>query len=499
MRSETRRLHPLSPLFKIGSAAWKFLLPGLFVLLVASRGERFEIWAMVLFFPAVASALARYLSFRYTLGEDELVIREGILTRTERHVPYARIQNVDLVQNPLHRLLDVAEVRLETAGAEEPEASMQVLSLPAIEELRARVVGVRGGAPEPQPAPATPALLRLSLRDLALYGIISNRGMAIVVAVWGLAWQAGAQGWAPEWLDGWLAPGLFEGHKLQRWIVESGHRWASPYVTALRVLGGLVVLLVVLRVLSVIWAVVRLHGFSLGRGGDDLRTSYGLITRVSATVPRHRIQLLTVRETLLHRVFGRVEVLVDTAGGRQEDSGISHQLLVPLVARERLEALLREIHPELDPSRAEWRALDPRAWQRILARLLVVPVLVVAGAVYLVGPWAGAALPVVVPGAIALARRRQRRMAYALTPHAAFYRSGGWVRHLSGVRFTKIQALELSQGPLDRHQRMAVLRLDTAGAGHTGHRVRVPYVPVEVARELYGRLALEAASTEFRW
>ena len=70
----------------------------------------------------------------------ELVITSGLIFRNERHVPYGRIQNIDAVQNLLHRLLRVVEVRVETGGGDEPEARMRVLPLAALEEMRERVV-----------------------------------------------------------------------------------------------------------------------------------------------------------------------------------------------------------------------------------------------------------------------------------------------------------------------------------------------------------------------
>ena len=76
-----------------------------------------------------------------------------------------------------------------------------------------------------------------------------------------------------------------------------------------------VVLLLVVRVLSMVWATVRLHGFRLTRAGEDLRIEYGLLTHIVATIPLRRIQTLTLREGPLHRLVGRVSARVDTAGG----------------------------------------------------------------------------------------------------------------------------------------------------------------------------------------
>ena len=154
MESDTEQhLHALSPLFAAAKTARALVVPAILVLF-ASGGSPFGMWGatgariwvtIALVFVAVV-ALLPYLIFRYTLAEDEMVIRDGIFTRTERHIPYARIQNIDLVQNPLHRAFDVALVRVETASGGKPEAVLRVLSLDAIEQMRARVFAGRSDA-----------------------------------------------------------------------------------------------------------------------------------------------------------------------------------------------------------------------------------------------------------------------------------------------------------------------------------------------------------------
>ena len=104
-----------------------------------------------------AAALFRYWSYRYRLDHDELVVRQGVLFRNERHIPYARVQNIDLVQNPLHRLFGVAEVRLAVLDEGVHVAEGDVVrgsADPGEEELE--VVGVVSvgtgvGAPAAQP------------------------------------------------------------------------------------------------------------------------------------------------------------------------------------------------------------------------------------------------------------------------------------------------------------------------------------------------------------
>ena len=181
---DTRHLHPLSLLFTLGSAAWRLLLPAL-LFLAFSRGDRFEAFFAILFVPAALTALFRFLTFRYRFDAEDLVVRQGLISTNERHIPYRRIQSIDLVQNPIQRALGVADVRVQTASGEEVEAVFRVLAIDAVEEMRRRVFANRepGAAPSdaagPVAMPEGRILARLSWGDLALHGIVANRGMVL--------------------------------------------------------------------------------------------------------------------------------------------------------------------------------------------------------------------------------------------------------------------------------------------------------------------------------
>jgi len=146
-----RRLHPATLLFDLAKHAKNFAVPAVLVIFGTSQSSSapwgmsnrmpsgWEAWLLVLFVPAAIASIIRYLTFRLRYENNELVIRSGLIFRHERHVPFKRIQNVDAIQNVVHRLLGVAEVRVETGGGKEEEARLSVLPLAAVHELRARV------------------------------------------------------------------------------------------------------------------------------------------------------------------------------------------------------------------------------------------------------------------------------------------------------------------------------------------------------------------------
>lgn len=495
---ETRRLHPSSLLFTVGAQAKNFLLPGIVVLVLALQGGRGELWIMLLFIPAVVAALFQYWSYRYRFDRDELVVRQGIVFRNERHIPYARIQNIDLVQNPLHRLFRVAEVRLETAGGQKPEAVMRVLSLDAVQRMRARVfVDGRERDPTTQAAPAGAAatsagavLHEMGGRDVFLFGLISNKGMVVVAAAIGAAWQL-------DLFDKWMS-------SLSRESIERyGHLLPreNPLVTGLLVLAVVVALLAFMRFLSVVWAAAKFHGFRLARRGEDLRAEYGLLPHVTKTIPRHRIQLLSTAAGFLHRRCGRVAVQVETAGstGEQEGASADRLWLAPLIRVQNVATLVHEALPEIDLDRVQWQPVSARARGRRFRLALYLSVLVTGLAVLGLGIWGLMSLLILVPLAWLSAKLYVEHTAYALVPGAVFFRSGWWNRRLSVARFSKIQSLERSESPFDRRHRMASLRVDTAGATRVGHAIDIPYLDAGVATRLMGELYDAAGRTAFRW
>jgi putative membrane protein len=488
----SRHLHPLSLLFTLGSAAWRLLVPAL-LFLVFSRGDRFEAFFAILFFPAAATALFRFLTFRYRFAQDELIVRQGLISTNERHIPYRRIQSIDLIQNPIQRALGVADVRVQTASGDEVEASFRVLAVDAVEEMRRKVFAGREdalSAPEsgPERAAEGHVLARLTWTDLAIHGIVANRGMVLVAAALGLWWQLTIDRGRPE------PP--FDPEGLVREIGAFPSLGGWPFTVA-----AVVGVLLFIRLLSVIHAWATLHAFTLEERGDDLRVSYGLFTRVSATIPRHRIQTVTVREGPLHRLFGRVSLRVQTAGGAaREDDGRSAARtpwLVPIWPRDKTAELVRAVQPELDPEGLEWRGVHAKSARRLFFRRLPFALLVAAAAGVAAWPWGFLVLAPLLAWNALRSVLDARWLAWARTGRAVASRSGWWVRRVTLARQGKVQAVSLRRTPFDRRHGTARLLVDTAGSG--GGRVSVPFVPWETALSLHDELSEVAARTSFRW
>ena len=64
----------------------------------------------------VVIAYLQWTKLTYTVGESDIRVESGVLSRAARSVPYERIQDVSLEQKLLPRLFGLVEVKFETGA-----------------------------------------------------------------------------------------------------------------------------------------------------------------------------------------------------------------------------------------------------------------------------------------------------------------------------------------------------------------------------------------------
>jgi len=202
------------------------------------------------------------------------------------------------------------------------------------------------------------------------------------------------------------------------------------------------------------------------------------------------------------RLVGRATLTIDTAASPSEKqqnpaAGGSH-VLVPIVPASRVPGLVREVYPTGDGTgpgleALAWQGVDPRAFGRLLRVRLVFAVLVGAATYSPAQRWA-IVIGLAAAGVfIAQAWFATRFTAFAWSGDTLWFRSGALTRRVSLVRAGRSQVVSLERSPFDRRWGMAGVRVDTAGAGSSGHAVHIRWLPADVADALYARLRHAAA------
>jgi putative membrane protein len=471
-----RRLHLLSPVFFAAGHARR-LWP--LALLLAARRQW---WLLALAgLVLLAWTTVEWLRRTYALEGGALRLEEGVLSRQLRAVPFDRIQQVDLVRKPLHRLLGVATLRVETAGGgSAAEVDLDVVTLAEARALRSsllrakaeavaapgaevtregqEVAGDRPGAGvEEAAAPVERVLVRLGLGEVMLAGITGSRAAAALVVLGPLSQ---ATDWFPG-LDDWL---------LARFDPES----VAPTTPA--------AFLVVAVLAAVVWlglaaasSVVTDHGFTLARVGDELVVRRGLLERREAVLPLARLQVVRVEESLLRRALGLAAMRLQSAGRTGGHDRTASRLAIPVLQRAQVNRVLGELLPGAAPI-PRLRAPPPAARRRAVTRSLRRAALLVAavalpvwylGSRYGFGVAPRFALLVLAPLALALVLglAAYRGLGHAAGERFLYARAGVAIRVLTVVPVAKAQSGSVRSSPFQRRAGLATLHVDIAGGG----------------------------------
>lgn len=506
-----RRLHPASLLFHWFALARQLVFP-LVLLVLQLRRDRIDwvIYALTgVVLLLILGSIARFLTTRFGLSGEALHFRSGVLSRQSRVIPFGRIQSVHVQQSALQRLLGMGEMRVETATqGSSAEVSLKVLRWGDAQSLREQLVRERRSAlassapsvaesvsprpgvmaadasPHEAAAEAAPTVIAsLDVEQLMVAGGTSNNVGVLLALLF-----SGCER---------VRSSFFDDLDLTNGIVGSVGSVSSAIggVSALVLLLLLVVvpLLVASWLVSVGGSVVRYYGFTLERVGRDLRRRHGLFSRVEASVPVQRAQALRFHQSVLRRPFDLGELHLVSAGasrGGETAAAGGRQVLLPLLRRASLAAFVPEVFPTaaLDEALATpmhgglWHRPRPIAAVRIALDSTLTWGVLLAVVAWWRPEWAWRIvwlLPLL--WLLAIVRRRARGL--LLSNGHVVVRQGGIARTTMILPESKLQLVEVRQGPLQRLFGMATLRLTTAGSGGDADMVDLPLAEARSMQE----------------
>ncbi|WP_122089379.1 PH domain-containing protein [Halalkalicoccus subterraneus] len=444
------QLHPLSIPYRVAQSVVGYL-PLVFFATVASGpafggiGIALAVLAAVVGFVAVAGwQVAYYRRFEYVTTPDTFDIRSGVISRRNREIPYRRVQNVDISRNVVQRALDIAELRIETAGGGETEAVLRYVGYEEAkrlqDELRRR---------KRADSTATTDEDRPDEDEALLYAITPEDLGVLAIASFDLR------------LASFLSVALsFAGPPVLIELLTDLP--VSPFL----VLGAVIVLVVVASaLLSGANAVLNTYGFRLSRSGDELRYERGLIQRYDGSIPLDKVQSLVVRENLLKRLLGYASLSVETAGyAPGQEGSVGSESAVPIADRETTLGIAREIEPfeEVEITRPPKRARRRYAFRYLL--VLAVLATAVYAATWALGFEMYWYVPLLgVPLAPVAAHYKWASRGYFLGADHVGTRTGFWNRTTRVVPYYRVQNVIETQTFLQRRWRLASVLVDTAG------------------------------------
>jgi putative membrane protein len=477
------RLHPVSLLSSLAASArgmWGmfaaggyFAIQGRWFLLVVT----FALYTVVSF----GSAFIRWRHFSFSVGQREIRIDSGLFSRTHRSLPFDRIQDVTIEQNPLWRLLGLARVRFETGGSSggaagrEDDGALAAITLQRAGEIRDLVRAGRGLAPDAPVGPEEreePPVFAMDIKRVLLAGIF-NFSLAVLGGLVGFTQTIGDPlGFDPFDMDFWaglIAPGTPIGD------------FVMTNQAALFIAGAIVLLLVGLAT-GVLRTVLRDYRFRLDRTATGLRRRRGLFTVTDVVLPGKRTQAAVIASGPVRSHFGWSALKLQSLA--KEDGGKGDHVVAPLADEHEIGEVMGAIGWRPVSAAAEWRRVSRAYVIGLLAALT--PAYAVALVLLFLTPWQGALVAAGLLAVVATRWLAWRRYAYAFDGDRLLVRSGWWQRRLKILPMRNVQSVDYLQSFISRWFGTADLVIGVAGGGLAGHGIRA--LPSETAREVRDQL-----------
>jgi len=451
-------------------------------------------WLLLL--PTTVFHVIRFFTFHFAITDSEILIRDGLLWRQERRIPFSRVQDIKLQQGVLHRFLGLAKVEIKTAGSEEREVRLEVITRDRADRLKSAVTRWEGSSTASLPEAREPqitTLVRLSLSQL-LAGAATSRMAATLVALFGvfLYFKAAL-----------LLGSVFT--RVPFGDFEKYASWGERFIPFRRTplepivlffwedtLGKSVVFVLFGFLFSLLAYLVRYGRYQLVQSGDVLTKTHGILHVASSSLPRKRVQALKVEEGVLRRLFRLSDVWVDSGGDRAKvDDKKKREPFVPVIATAQAYSLLREVLTHLRDPLPAWKAVSPKAIMRgtKLAWLILILAMILSAVQF---GWLALIFLPAFPLAYFLNVKSYKNTGYWVDDHYLISRRGWFNRQTLYLPIHVIQNVSLTQSPFDRRLGLATMVVDTAGQTNTGGGTAIHNLPLDEATRVQRLLTLGA-------
>jgi len=490
---------PLSVVVGIVASLQRAVFPALLVFFGTGLDGWSVLMASLVFIIVIlAGAIGSYIGWRrltYLVGENDIRVESGILSRTARSVPYERIQDVSLSQPLLARIFGLVEVKFETGAGGSEDIALAFLTTDEGERLRqlvrerrddeaAPVTGGETSGPVVRPLDhgdgEASTLFAMRPGRLVIFGLFEFSLAALAVLLGALQYLSSFTDLDPWDLDFWQ-----QRFGEQSEVITTMGRSAqfSLFVSTMFAILALGLAAGLLRTFARDW------DFLLERTGRGFRRRRGLFTRTDVVMPVHRVQALEIGTKLIRYRFGWHSLSFVSLAG---DNASSNHQVAPFAQMVEIAPIVAAAGFALPNEHAGWQRAST-AYRNDKAMLDSLLWLAITGVVAAFAP-PGLFL---IPLGIAVIMVAANLYAWEFRRHAIDAKQLYAVRGVFAPQSQianrlKLHSAEISQGPLGRLRGYATLNLGLAGG-----EFLIAGLPVERARELRRSVMETITATDF--
>lgn len=334
-------------------AFWPLLLIWVFN---SEKVSKAYVIAVIIGLVAIIGVVAylKFLNFTFYIDRenDEFIINEGIFNKTKTAIQLGKIQQVNINQTLIQRLIGVYALDVDTAGSTAKEGKIKAVSHGLALALKAKLIdneARQGGIqPEALKAEAGKAVdhpfLEISLPSLLKVGVTSNylKSFGLLLTFFFTIYHNVRD----------VANNADIDTKIEEFVDSSLMFSSAAFLIS--------VMLLVIFVVNIVRIVVRYFGYKVTRQSGSLLLSYGLIETKNTIIKPEKVQQVVVSQNFLQKKLDVLEMKIFQATG-EDKKGNRAAIDVPgcngSEKTELLQLLFKQMPQTGTPMRPNYRKL----------------------------------------------------------------------------------------------------------------------------------------------
>lgn len=327
-------------LYKFGKA----FLPIIFIFLIkADFSNKLLVFAGIFGLIIITAIIAylKYLNFTFYIDEenDEFIVNEGVINKTKTTIQLNKIQQVNIHQTLIHRIIGIYALNVDTAGSDKKEGNIKAISHSLALALKSKlldnevkkVINSDEDVFQTTESSLPTSFLKINLISLLKIGITSNyvKSIGLILTFFFTILEN---------LKNIGKEDVIDEDKIEKVI--------NSYPIVYGTLIAILLLFTVVFIINIGRTLIKYFNYSIAKQKGSLLLSYGLINTESTILKPEKVQIVNISRNFFQRKLNVLEIKIKQAISDEKKQSKS-QIEIPGCNTVERDEILKLIFKEL--------------------------------------------------------------------------------------------------------------------------------------------------------
>ncbi|WP_102272658.1 PH domain-containing protein [Cytobacillus massiliigabonensis] len=317
------------------------------------------------FIITVISIIIKWFTTKYAVDDKSFYLYKGIFSKSERSIPFSKIQNINRHTALFHRIFRVTSISFETGiKGEDAAVKFEVISRIEADRIEAQLSSnVHIELPSIRESSTNIETFSCEEDDLK---VSSNRVIHFKPTK-NDTLKASFTSLSFLLLIPFIASLYFKINEIFHVEEEAEGIISQIFSSWWIVFGIIIVLFIASAAFGIVSTFLKYGKYEISSDFDRIYITKGVINETSFSISKEKVQAIEIKQSILKRLFGLAEVKLTSAGGLGSDEdkhGINS--LYPYLPIKRAYEIVSDILPTYEITEKMVRLPNKSLWVRLL-------------------------------------------------------------------------------------------------------------------------------------